>query len=94
MVDAGFLAVAMSVATVLVAPAQQARATAVLLPGVTLSCVAGVLAGALLGEWSGWRSAFWAVAVLCLPAPCSCSGRRPPTWPVGTTSRSAGKYAR
>lgn len=67
-VNAGFLAVAMSVATALVAPAQRGRATAVLLSGVTLSCAAGVPAGALLGEWSGWRSAFWAVAVLCLPA--------------------------
>ncbi|MFF6783312.1 Cmx/CmrA family chloramphenicol efflux MFS transporter [Streptomyces sp. NPDC012510] len=69
-VNAGFLAVAMSVATTLVAPApaRRARATAVLLSGVTLSCVAGVPAGALLDAWSGWRSAFWAVAVLCLPA--------------------------
>ncbi len=67
-VNAGFLAVAMSVATALVTPAKQGRATAVLLSGVTLSCVAGVPAGALLGNWSGWRSAFWAVAVLCLPA--------------------------
>ncbi|MFD8460231.1 Cmx/CmrA family chloramphenicol efflux MFS transporter [Streptomyces antimycoticus] len=67
-VNAGFLAVAMSVATALVPAAQHARATAVLLSGVTLSCVAGVPAGALLGEWSGWRSAFWAVAALCLPA--------------------------
>ncbi|MFE2442461.1 Cmx/CmrA family chloramphenicol efflux MFS transporter [Streptomyces sp. NPDC059426] len=66
--NAGFLAVAMSVATALVPVARHARATAVLLSGVTLSCVAGVPAGALLGEWSGWRSAFWAVAVLCLPA--------------------------
>lgn len=60
-VNAGFLAVAMSVAT---AP----RATAVLLSGVTLSCVAGVPAGALLGEVAGWRSVFWAVAALCVPA--------------------------
>lgn len=67
-VNAGFLAVAMSVATSLVAPARQARATAVLLSGVTLSCVVGVPAGALLGDWYGWRSAFWAVAALCLPA--------------------------
>jgi DHA1 family chloramphenicol resistance protein-like MFS transporter len=67
-VNAGFLAVAMSVATALVIPAKQARATAVLLSGVTLSCVAGVPAGAMLGDWSGWRSAFWAVAALCLPA--------------------------
>jgi DHA1 family chloramphenicol resistance protein-like MFS transporter len=67
-VNAGFLAVAMSVAMALVPPARQARATAVLLSGVTLACVAGVPAGAALGEWSGWRSAFWAVAALCLPA--------------------------
>jgi DHA1 family chloramphenicol resistance protein-like MFS transporter len=67
-VNAGFLAVAMSVATARVLPAKQARATAILLSGVTLSCVAGVPAGALLGDWSGWRSAFWAVAALCLPA--------------------------
>ncbi|GAA2073124.1 Cmx/CmrA family chloramphenicol efflux MFS transporter [Actinomadura alba] len=67
-VNAGFLAVAMSVATALAVPAKKARATATLLSGVTLSCVAGVPAGAMLGEWSGWRSAFWAVAALCLPA--------------------------
>lgn len=67
-VNAGFLAVAMSVASALVAPARQARATAVLISGVTLSCVAGVPAGALLGASAGWRAVFWAVAALCLPA--------------------------
>lgn len=67
-VNAGFLAVAMSVATALVRPTEHGRATAVLLSGITLSCVAGVPAGALLGDWAGWRSAFWAVAALCLPA--------------------------
>ncbi|MET8537107.1 MFS transporter [Streptomyces sp. NPDC005065] len=67
-VNAGFLAVAMSVATARAVPAKQARATAILLSGVTLSCVAGVPAGAMLGDRAGWRSAFWAVAALCLPA--------------------------
>ncbi|CAL9335708.1 Cmx/CmrA family chloramphenicol efflux MFS transporter [Streptomyces sp. NPDC101145] len=67
-VNAGFLAVAMSVAGSLVEPGRRARATAVLLSGVTLSCVAGVPAGAWLGHAYGWRAAFWAVAVLCLPA--------------------------
>nr|WP_307821554.1 Cmx/CmrA family chloramphenicol efflux MFS transporter [Streptomyces coffeae] len=67
-VNAGFLAVAMSAATALVPPALHTRATAVLLSGVTLSCVAGVPAGALLGDRSGWRAVFWAVAALCLPA--------------------------
>lgn len=81
--NAGFLAVAMSVATAL-APARPARATATLLSGVTLACVVGVPAGAVLGDWSGWRSVFWAVAVLCLPAlalvfwsaPAAPAGRR------------------
>ncbi|MEV6906166.1 Cmx/CmrA family chloramphenicol efflux MFS transporter [Amycolatopsis sp. NPDC051071] len=67
-VNAGFLAVAMPVAVSLAAPGKQARATAVLLAGVTLSCVAGVPAGAALGDLAGWRSAFLAVAALCLPA--------------------------
>ncbi|UUV31868.1 MFS transporter [Amycolatopsis roodepoortensis] len=67
-VNAGFLAVAMPVAVALAPPGRQARATAVLLAGITLSCVAGVPAGAVLGDLAGWRSAFWAVAALCVPA--------------------------
>ncbi|MGW0659585.1 Cmx/CmrA family chloramphenicol efflux MFS transporter [Streptodolium elevatio] len=67
-VNAGFLAVAMSAATSLVPPAKQGRAMAVLLSGVTLSCAVGVPAGALLGDHAGWRAVFWAVAGLCLPA--------------------------
>nr|BFE50485.1 MFS transporter [Saccharothrix mutabilis subsp. capreolus] len=63
-VNAGFLAVAMSV----VVAAKGPRATSVVVAAVTLSCVVGVPAGAVLAEWAGWRSAFWAVAVLCLPA--------------------------
>ncbi|WP_410601093.1 Cmx/CmrA family chloramphenicol efflux MFS transporter [Amycolatopsis sp. lyj-90] len=66
--NAGFLAVAMPVAVALAPAGKQARATAVLLAGITLSCVAGVPAGAVLGNLAGWRSAFWAVAALCLPA--------------------------
>ncbi|RSN21132.1 chloramphenicol efflux pump [Amycolatopsis sp. WAC 04169] len=67
-VNAGFLAVAMPVAVALAPQGKQARATAILLSGITLSCVAGVPAGAVLGDLAGWRSAFWAVAALCLPA--------------------------
>ena len=63
--NAGFLAVAMSVASTVASPG---RATATLLAGVTLACVFGVPGGALLGELFGWRSAFWAVAGLSLPA--------------------------
>jgi DHA1 family chloramphenicol resistance protein-like MFS transporter len=68
MANAGFLAVALPYAAALAGPARQARATAVLLSGVTLACVVGVPAGAALGEHLGWRWVFRAVAALCLPA--------------------------
>lgn len=66
--NAGFLAVALSTATRLVAPDQKGRALAVLLSGTTIATVAGVPAGALLGTEMGWRATFWAVALMCVPA--------------------------
>lgn len=66
--NAGFLAVALSTATTLVSAEQKGRALAVLLSGTTLATVVGVPAGALLGTALGWRSTFWAIAVLCVPA--------------------------
>ncbi|MFI6939588.1 Cmx/CmrA family chloramphenicol efflux MFS transporter [Streptomyces sp. NPDC050418] len=66
--NAGFLAVALATAVTLVRPDQKGRAASVLLSGVTLACVAGVPAGALLGQLWGWRAAFWAVAALSVPA--------------------------
>ncbi|MEU8632916.1 MFS transporter [Amycolatopsis sp. NPDC048633] len=59
--NAGFLAVALTVE-------RRGRGIAVLLGGTTLACVAGIPGGALLDAAFGWRSAFWTVAVLCLPA--------------------------
>ncbi|MDP4507509.1 Cmx/CmrA family chloramphenicol efflux MFS transporter [Nonomuraea turcica] len=66
--NAGFLAVAMATALGMVAPNAKGRATSVLLGGVTMACVAGVPAGAVLGEVWGWRSAFWAVSFALIPA--------------------------
>lgn len=66
--NAGFLAVAMTAATRLVPPERTGRALAVLLGGTTIACVFGIPGGALLDAAFGWRSAFWAVAALCLPA--------------------------
>ncbi|MFI0481326.1 Cmx/CmrA family chloramphenicol efflux MFS transporter [Actinomadura sp. 9N215] len=66
--NAGFLAVGLATATSMVRPDAKGRAAAVLLGGITLACVAGVPAGAALGQALGWRSAFWAVALICLPA--------------------------
>jgi MFS transporter, DHA1 family, chloramphenicol resistance protein len=66
--NAGFLAVALAAATSMVAPNAKGRATAILLGGTTVACVLGVPGGALLGQLWGWRSAFWAVAVVSVPA--------------------------
>ncbi|MFJ2227421.1 Cmx/CmrA family chloramphenicol efflux MFS transporter [Streptomyces halstedii] len=66
--NAGFWAVALVTAMDLAGPERRARATAVVVGGVTVACVVGVPTGALLGELWGWRSAFWAVALVSLPA--------------------------
>ncbi|MEV6267997.1 Cmx/CmrA family chloramphenicol efflux MFS transporter [Kribbella sp. NPDC051936] len=66
--NAGFLAVALATAAGLVPPDAKGRATSVLLGGTTLACIVGVPAGAVLGQYLGWRSAFWAVAIISLPA--------------------------
>ncbi len=66
--NAGFWAVALTTAVALVPDRLKGRATAVVVGGVTIACVVGVPAGAVLGEHWGWRSAFWAVALVSLPA--------------------------
>jgi MFS transporter, DHA1 family, chloramphenicol resistance protein len=66
--NAGFLAVGLATVTSLVPPDAKGRALAVLLAGTTIACVAGVPGGAFLGSLWGWRSAFWAVSLLCVPA--------------------------
>jgi DHA1 family chloramphenicol resistance protein-like MFS transporter len=60
--NAGFLAVALSTVTAIVPAGKQARGLAAILSGTTLALIAGVPAGALLGELWGWRSALWAIA--------------------------------
>ena len=66
--NAGFLAVGLSAATTLVPVNQKGRALAILLSGTTVAMIAGVPLGALLGSALGWRSTFWVIALLCLPA--------------------------
>ncbi|MFE4582204.1 Cmx/CmrA family chloramphenicol efflux MFS transporter [Streptomyces chartreusis] len=76
--NAGFLAVALVTAVGMVEPEARGRATSTLLGGVTLACVVGVPAGALLGQLWGWRAAFWAVALLSLPAVVAVARSVPP----------------
>ncbi|GAA2629844.1 Cmx/CmrA family chloramphenicol efflux MFS transporter [Actinomadura fulvescens] len=79
--NAGFLAVALAAAAAIAGPSAKGRATSILIGGVTLACVAGVPAGALLGRMWGWRAAFWAVVLISIPAVIAIARSIP-----GTTS--------
>ncbi|MDP9849210.1 Cmx/CmrA family chloramphenicol efflux MFS transporter [Streptosporangium lutulentum] len=86
--NAGFLAVALTTATGMVAPNAKGRAASILLGGITIACVVGVPAGALLGQLWGWRSAFWAVAIVSVPAVIAIL-RAVPAGGSGSTHTSA-----
>ncbi|MFJ7997743.1 Cmx/CmrA family chloramphenicol efflux MFS transporter [Streptomyces sp. NPDC096310] len=77
--NAGFLAVALVTAVGMVDRTKTGRATSALLGGVTMACVVGVPAGAVLGQLWGWRSAFWAVAVVSVPAVFAILRALPPS---------------
>jgi DHA1 family chloramphenicol resistance protein-like MFS transporter len=89
--NAAFLALALTTATTLVKPDAKGRATAILLSGTTLACIAGVPGGALLGQYYGWRSAFWAVAAICLPALIATAYQLPSTPPEPSPPRRRGR---
>lgn len=63
-----FIGFATIVAGDLVPPARRSSAIAAMLSGLTVANVAGVPLGTLLGQHLGWRSTFWAMAVLGLVA--------------------------
>lgn len=67
----GFWAIGVAIGPRLVPPAYAIKATSLIFAGVSLGTVAGVPAGALIGDLFGWRAAFAAagiVAVLVLAA--------------------------
>ncbi|GAA4067395.1 Cmx/CmrA family chloramphenicol efflux MFS transporter [Actinomadura miaoliensis] len=61
---AGFWAVAAVTAISLVPPDRTARASGVVVSGLSLAMIAGGPAGALLSYFTGWRGGFWGVVVL------------------------------
>ncbi|GAA4228493.1 hypothetical protein GCM10022254_18650 [Actinomadura meridiana] len=61
---AGYWAVAAVTAISLVAPDRAARASGVVVSGLSLAMIAGGPAGALLSYFTGWRGGFWGVAAL------------------------------
>jgi DHA1 family inner membrane transport protein len=64
-----FFGIGAVVASQLVAPERRAQAIAAMFAGLTLANVLGVPFGTALGNATGWRSTFWAVAAIgCVAA--------------------------
>ncbi|MES4614435.1 MAG: MFS transporter [Ewingella sp.] len=59
-----FFGIGAVVAANLVAPNRRASAVALMFTGLTLANVLGVPLGTALGQALGWRSTFWAVAII------------------------------
>ena len=59
-----FWAVGFVIATGAAGPARSTRAVGVMMGGLTLANVVGVPIGSFVGQYTGWRGPFWALAVL------------------------------
>lgn len=69
---AGFFAVASVTAIGLVTPDRNARASGVVVSGLSVAMVAGGPAGTLLSHFTEWRGGFWAVVVLTAAGMVGC----------------------
>jgi predicted MFS family arabinose efflux permease len=58
--------VATVVATTIVPDNRRGAAVAWLFAGITVANILGVPAGTAIGNWFGWRAAFWAVGILAV----------------------------
>ncbi len=61
---AAFFGIGAVVASSVVEPHRRAQAMSLMFAGLTLANVLGVPLGTLMGQHLGWRSTFWAVAVI------------------------------
>ncbi|MBX6722680.1 MAG: MFS transporter, partial [Dactylosporangium sp.] len=75
---AGFFAVAAVTAISLVTPDRNARASGVVVSGLSVAMVAGGPAGTLLSHFTQWRGGFWAVVVVTSIAMLGCLFGIPP----------------
>ena len=70
---AGFFAVATVTAIGLVTPDRNARASGVVVSGLSVAMVAGGPAGTLLSHFTDWRGGFWAVVALTVAGLVGCA---------------------
>ncbi len=75
--NAGFLAVTLATVSRIVPADRSVRALSVVLGGTTLALIAGVPAGAYVGELLGWRATLWTIAALCVPSLVSVAALTP-----------------
>nr|WP_258907908.1 MFS transporter [Actinokineospora sp. UTMC 2448] len=83
---AGFFAVAAVTAIGLVTPDRNARASGVVVSGLSVAMVAGGPAGTLLSHLTDWRGGFWGVVVLTLAGAVACALGLPATRPAAAPS--------
>lgn len=76
---AGFWAVAAVTAIGLVAPERTARASGVVVSGLSIAMVGGGPAGAFLSHFTGWQGGFWAVVALTVLGAVSTATAVPAT---------------
>jgi DHA1 family chloramphenicol resistance protein-like MFS transporter len=76
---AGFFAVAAVTAVSLVRPDRAARASGVVVSGLSLAMVLGGPAGTLIGYRAGWESGFWLVVALTLVGAAAVGALMPRT---------------
>lgn len=79
---AGFWAVAAVTAVGLVPPERTARASGVVVSGLSVAMIAGGPASALLSHFTGWRGGFWAVTALTVLATVLTLAAVPATEPA------------
>jgi DHA1 family chloramphenicol resistance protein-like MFS transporter len=76
---AGFFAVAAVTAISLVTPDRNARASGVVVAGLSVAMVGGGPAGTLLSNLTDWTGGFWGVVVLTLLGVVACASGLPAT---------------
>lgn len=74
---AGFFAVASVTAIGLVTPDRNARASGVVVSGLSVAMVGGGPAGTLISHATGWRGGFWVVVALTVAGLVGCLVRLP-----------------
>jgi DHA1 family inner membrane transport protein len=73
-----FFGIGSVVATSLVPRDQRSRAVALMFTGLTLANIFGVPLGTALGQWAGWRAAFWAIVPIGVLAAAAVAWLVPP----------------